>query len=328
MSDEQDAGVADRGGPKRARRARAVRASAAKRAGVPATPASAPPRTQGRSSFATLTAPPNQIAGLYAYSQLDGLIELARLVASDFFARPHLYTALGDLNVAARLAALNARMGSDERVPSREQRLAIFIPLFGADPPEPAADFVRLRDGLLAGASAFAEWSQATGIPMLRERVRTEHRPFKEYLNTFVGDSTLWSRQEVLPNVADDMAYEVLRDSGVIAVFGLTRPPAQDWPWVEDANGDQVVEEIAKRLAPSVGRAWTREGFSAQQRVALRGAEAIARALAFDEGTSNDAELDELITRCYTWHAALKAWISPSAVLGTRNGPPATSLTA
>ena len=258
-----------------------------------------------QASFNSVTSRPHEVAGIYAYKLLDGLIELARCVAHDFFARPHLYTELGDFELAGALARLEARSGTDEHFLSREQRQAIYAPLFGSDA-DASSDFSKFRDDLIEAAAAFAEWSQATGIPMLRERVRTAHRPFKEYLAGLAGASVAWSRTDLLPALADATAHPILRDRGVIAVFGLTHTPDGAWPYHEDANGDKVVEEIGKRLAPSASPPWTRQGFSAVQRVALRGAEALATVLDFDEA-DDDEDLDRLITRCYSWRAALKA---------------------
>jgi hypothetical protein len=266
-----------------------------------------------QASFDALTKQSHEVAGLYAYKYLDGLIDLARAVGHDFFARPSLYTELADPAVAEQLARLDARSGADEHVLSHQQRQAIYMPLFDGDwqgqgqDGQSAGDFAKLRDGLLDAATAFAEWSQATGIPMLRERVRTTHRPFKQYLTGLAGASVVWSRRDALPVLAEGSAHRILRDRGVIAVFGLTRTPLAAWPFREDANGDKVVEEIGKRLDPSASPPWTRQGFSAVQRIALRGAEALVAILDFDEVHGTDQELDRLITRCYTWHAALKA---------------------
>jgi hypothetical protein len=274
----------------------------------------------GHESFAAITGDDYGVAGLYAYAKLDRLIDLACLVAEDFFARPHLYLSFEDGDTPARLARLHIRVGHEEYYPSAPQRRAMYEPVFGAGDPTAGdtGDFARLRDGLLAAASTYAEWSQATGIPMLEERVRTEHRPFREYLDGVRGATVAWSRGQALPTLADAEAYRVLRERGVIAVFGLTRRPDDDWPYVEDANGDKVVEEIGKALE-TPERRLTRESFSALQRVALRGAEALTAVMTFDESQDVEA-LRALITRCYTWHAALKAWHVPGAVIGARNG--------
>lgn len=270
-----------------------------------------------RASFETITAPPREVAGLYAYAQLDCLVELARHVARDFFARPHLYTEIAAAGTVQALAQLDSRIGTEEFFLSREQRAAIFVPVFGGG--EAGDDFARLRDGLLEAAAAFAEWSQATGIPMLRERVRTAHRPFREYLTGVTGASTAWSRVKALPKLADELAYPILRDKNVIAVFGLTRAPVTDWPFKEDANGDKVVEEISRELGTDSKPPLTREAFSGLQRVALRGAEALAAVIDIQED-ADDATLAEMITRSYTWHAALRSRDKPGAVPGVYDG--------
>ena len=96
-------------------------------------------------------------------------------------------------------------------------------------------------------------------------------------------------------------------------MFGISTPPAEAWPYLEDANGDKLAEEIAKQLnwaAPSAGMPegspppLTRARMSNLQRAALRGAEAIATIIDFDE-RSTDADLSRLISRCYTWGSAL-----------------------
>jgi hypothetical protein len=266
-----------------------------------------------RETFDAITSEPREIAGLYAYAHLDRLIDLALRVAGDFFARPQLYTQLGRSMLEGDLARLNARTGADEMFLSHGQRQAIYRPLFGDG--TVTSDFQRLCDPLLEASAVYAEWAQPTGQPMLRERVRTAHRPFREYLSGLRGASVSWSRKEALPKLADGVAYPIVRDRGVIAVFGLTRPAADDLPYIEDANGDKAVEEMARELEPANASALTRESFSAMQRVALRGAEAIAMVIDFT-GTEEDDALDALITRCYTWHAALKAWR-----IGSGGGP-------
>jgi hypothetical protein len=274
----------------------------------------------GHESFDAITGGDFAVAGLYLYAKLDRLTDLACLVAADFFARPHLYISFEDPDTPARLARLNSRIGSEEYYPSAAHRRAMYEPVFGPGDPAVAdgGDFARLRDGLLSAAAAYAEWSQATGIPMLEERVRTEHRPFREYLDGVTGATVRWSRDEALPVLADNEAYRVLREPGVIGVFGLQQRADADWPWCLDTNGDKAVEQIGRALE-TPERRLTRESFSAVQRVALRGAEALTAILTFDESQDPEA-LTALITRCYTWHAALKAWLAPGVVTGSPNG--------
>jgi hypothetical protein len=159
---------------------------------------------------------------------------------------------------------------------------------------------------LIQAAAAFAERSFDTGVGMLRERVRETHRPFKEYLVGLQGASTSWSRNDALPTVTEGRAFSILRSEAVSSAYGIPIPPRDTWPYTEDSNGDKLVEEVSKRSAWMNGAtgALTREVFLNRQRAALRGAEALATIIDFDEGGS-DEELDQLITKVYSWGAAL-----------------------
>lgn len=262
-------------------------------------------------SFVSVTGEPRQIAGLYFYMLLDCLIDLAYKISHDFFKRPHLYTELGQPTIAPILAKLNAQYGSDEKILSKSQRNAIFIPIFGESMgylSNGKGDFPRLRDEMVCAAAAFAERVYDTGVDMLRERVRSTHRPFKEYLTGLFGDSIKWSRENALADLTENISYKILRNDGVAAIFGISTMARKEWPYNEDSNGDKLVEEISKQLHwPENSEMYiTRELFSNLQRVALRGAEAIATIIDFDESRPND-ELDLLILKCYSWGSALKS---------------------
>jgi len=280
-------------------------------------------------SFNGVTGDPRQVAGLYFYSVLDCLVDLAYTVSCDFFKRPQLYLNLERIEpvaetsepaaetnptLASILALLHARYGSSESLPSTIQRDEIYFPIFGRGAgflPDEESDFPRLRDELINAAAAYAERVFDTGVEMLRERVRTTHKPFKAYLIGLQGDSVKWSRGFALPNLTEDVSYTILRNKGVAGVFGINKPPIDDWPYTEDSNGDKLVEEISKKLMRAdqpESMPITREYFSNLQRVALRGAEAIATIIDFQETeTQGNSELDLLITKCYTWGAALKS---------------------
>jgi hypothetical protein len=282
-------------------------------------------RIQDRASFEKVSsfqaAPPEdhrRIAGIYFYLMLDCLVDLAYKVACDFFARPHLYTKLGDASLPQELARLRARCGSDERIPSREQRDAIYFPLLGqtGSMVNGDGDFPRLTTELNEAAAAFAERVFDTGVEMLRERVRTTHRPLQEYLEGIQGDSLTWARDEAFPEITEGLAYKILRDEGVVAVFGVSAAPVKKWPQTADSNGDKLVAAIAQELVrqddpPSLRV--TRERFSNLQRTALRGAEALATILDYDESLS-DEDQDVLITKCYTWGSALRSQAPPPVV--------------
>jgi hypothetical protein len=280
-------------------------------------------RITDESSFTTVTGNPRQVAATYFYLQLDCLVAFAYHIAKDFFKRPQLYTAVrepivtprgatsGERTIAPNVARLRAQSGNDERVPSQEQRDEIFLPVFGQSgmgPGNGQGDFPRLRDELVNASAAFAERVFDTGEEMLRERVRTTHRPFRDYLTGLHGDSLVWSTDEALTGVARKLTYPILRNKGVCSVFGISTPPKAEWPFTEDANADKLIEEISNHLLVPTNSypGITREGISNRQRTALRGAEALATILDFTE-RGNDKDLDLLITKCYTWGSALKS---------------------
>jgi len=275
-------------------------------------------------SFNGVTKDPHQVAGLYFYSVLDCLVDLAYKVSYDFFKKPHLYINLGRTQPAVStsppfssvLAKLHAQYGSNELLPSTAQRDEIYLPIFGrvaGYSTNEEGNFPRLRDELINAAAAFAERVFDTGVNMLRQRVITTHRPFQEYLNGLQGDSVKWSKETALPELTEKVSYTILRNNGVAGVFGINTPRDPNWPYTEDSNGDKLVEEISKQLMwadQPEGMYITREHFSNLQRAALRGAEAIATIIDFQEGLGatlkeKEDNVDLLITKCYTWGAAL-----------------------
>jgi hypothetical protein len=285
-------------------------------------------------SFQSVSADPNQIAGLYFFATLDCLVNLATHVAHDFFDRPQLYTAINAPSktdpgpLEAVLAALHAREGTDELYLSSTQRKQVYEALFGCKDSVTGStgSFERLRNELLNASAAFAERVFDTGVDMLRERVRLAHRPFKEYLIGLQGSSVRWSSQ-ALTALNEGTAYRILRDSGVAAVFGIANPPTAGWPFLEDSNADKLVEEISRQLlwhraaveSIAVGEPYpkgqliTRERISNIQRAASTGAVAIRTVMDFT-GPGTDSDLATLITAGYSWGSALMAIEVPPTV--------------
>lgn len=262
-------------------------------------------RIVDEATFAKATGEGRHVAAAYFYFELDALIGCAGQVAADFFDRPQLYTALGRQPIAPRLAELNARCGTDERIPSQAQRDRIYQALFGRSADTGGGgvgDFSRLSGDLIAACATFAERVFDTGEEMLRERVRSAHRPLRHYLTGLAGDALQWSAQEALGGIARERTYPILQNAGICAVFGISTPPADNWPYAPDANADILIEEITKQLGPEL---LTREAISNRQRSALCGAEALVAVLDFREDGPAE-ELTSMITRCYTWGAALK----------------------
>jgi hypothetical protein len=263
-------------------------------------------------SFAEVTKEPRQIAGLYFYQMLDCLVDLAYKVSADFRKRPQLYRDLGQPPIAQTLAELNAQYGTKINLLSENQRNEVYLPIFGnwnGSAPNESDSFPRLRDDLVHAASAFAERAVDTGVTMLREGVRTAHRPFKDYLLGLQGDSVRFSKEIALSDLTERICYPVLRNPGVAAVFGIAKQSGVEYPYATDPAEDLLVEEISRQLrwGDNSQTYITRERISNLQRAALRGAEAIAIAIAFEEADPDqtDADLDLLITKFYTWGTAL-----------------------
>ena len=111
-----------------------------------------------------------------------------------------------------------------------------------------------------------------------------------------------------MADLAENISYKILRHEGVAAIFGISTSPKPEWPYDEDSNGDKLVEEISRQLKwPENSEMYiTRELFSNLQRAALRGAEAVATIIDYNESKTDD-DLDLLITKCYSWGSALKS---------------------
>lgn len=271
-------------------------------------------RISDRQSFVDVTARPRDTAALYFFKQLDPYYESALAVAVDLYARPQLYTNLPGADadgVARLLATLRSRCGRDEYLLSKEQRMEAYSPIFG--PMGASADFDKLRDDLIAAATAFSERVFDTGVDMLLERVRTAHRPLKDFLSGLTGASTDWTARQSLNNLAENVSFSILRTQEVAAIFGMGTAPQPSWPYLEDSYADKLLEEIKLRIAPFGGL--TRQEASNLQRLAARGAEAIASVLDYSEQDSADLDddvnsLKTLITACYTWGAAKRALAS------------------
>ncbi|MBV8887620.1 MAG: hypothetical protein JO235_26985 [Chroococcidiopsidaceae cyanobacterium CP_BM_RX_35] len=284
-------------------------------------------------SFEAATKEPRQIAGLYFYHLLDCLVDLSYTVSADFYNRPQLYRHLGDRRIPLALARLNAKYGTDVDFLSVAQRRAIYLPIFGdwdTSKLNGGDSFPQLRDDLIRAAKAFAERAVDTGVEMLREGVRTAHRPFKDYLVELHGDSVRFSKETSLGELTEKNSYPILRDQGVAVVFGISKQRATEYPYATDPTEDLLVEQISKQLSSTNGAQQyiTRERISNLQRAALRGAEAIATAIDFEEADPEQitADLDLLITKCYTWGTALESLSMP--MLASKQGIQPTAAAA
>lgn len=260
------------------------------------------------SSFETVTGGDKGLAALYFWLKLDPLVELAFAISSDFFARPKMYRALSD-DIAEELAVFHARCGTDERIPSLQQRAEIFAPLFGSvDTPNApvSSPFCQLRDAVLHSAERFREQPAEGGLDMLKEDLRSNVRLFRDWLANLGGASVRWSSGQALPTLTEKRAYRILRDGAVTAVFGITSELDPAWPYCPSPVADTFIEEASRQLS-QLGAGPTilpRDRIGNLQRLAVYGAEAIALALDGPDDAADDP--GPLITTAYLWLSALR----------------------
>jgi hypothetical protein len=270
-------------------------------------------RTKDLGSFQNVTKDPRQIAGLYFYQSLDCLIDVAYKISADFRKRPQLYRDLGNPSIARLLAELNAKYGTEINLLSASERNEIYAPIFGvsnASSQSGMDNFSLLKDDLLRAAKAFAEGADQHSLPMLREGVRTAHQPFRDYLLDLHGESVRFSKEIALSELTEKFCYPILRNQHIAAIFAVPKLAGAEYPYAADAAEDLLIEQITQQLtwptdsSPAYVKL-TRERISNLQRAALRGAEAIATVIDFqDDANHTDADLDLLITKCYVWGTA------------------------
>jgi hypothetical protein len=275
-------------------------------------------------SFEALTSDPRQIAALYFYLQMDHVVCAAYRASLDAVDQTYRYTSLRNKGTAGSLARLRARYGHDEQVPDRVQRAAIYLGAFGetavhSDRTTGEYTFPDLRDALLNACAKYAERVYDTGVDLLLASVRTAHLLMQAFLLGQHGDSLVWSVEETLGGVTRQLTYPLLHDPGLSAVFGITTPPAREWPFREDANADKLLEQMDRQLpaspeaGPDMPAPITRASSSNRQRAAIRGAEAIAAILEFPPGGPVD-QLIDLTSKCYLWATSLNSLAPPKAV--------------
>jgi hypothetical protein len=211
---------------------------------------------------------------------------------------------------------LNAKYGTEINLLSPSERNEIYTPIFGvsdAVSQSATGNFANLRNDLVRAARAFAGGDQHS-LVMLREAVRTAHQPFRDYLLQFHGESIRFSKEIALAELTEEICYPILRNQHIAAIFGVAKLVGVEYPYAADSAEDLLMEQVTQQLTqqkPRVDRAQTyvaltRERISNLQSAALRGAEAIATVIDFqDDDHRADASLDLLVTKCYVWGTAL-----------------------
>jgi hypothetical protein len=270
-------------------------------------------RIRDLSSFQEVTQEPRQIAGLYFYQLLDCLVDVAYKISADFRKRPQLYRELGRPSIARSLAELNAKYGTEINLLAASERNEIYAPIFGVSDALSQSDdqFSSLRNDLVSAAAAFAQGADQHSLTMLREAVRTAHQPFRDYLVHLHGESVRFSKEIALSELTENACYPILRNSQIANIFGIPKLAGVEYPYAADSAEDLLIEQITQQLTwrtdgSQANAQLRRERISNLQRVALRGAEAIATVIDFrDDVDHSDADLDLLITKCHVWGTAL-----------------------
>ena len=206
------------------------------------------------------------------------------------------------------MADFNAQYGTIATLPGPAERAEIYAAIFGgSDAASPSAntEFMRLRKDLLDSAAAYAAGAAEHSLPMLREAVRSSHRPLKDYLQKIHGDSTVFSKEVALSNLAET-TYKIIRNSNIASIFSVPDLGGVEYPYTDDPSEDLLIEQITAQLEPQAPL--TRERISNLRRVARTGTEAIASVCAFGQDRAeSDADLALLITKCHVWATALSS---------------------
>jgi hypothetical protein len=263
------------------------------------------------------------IAKLYYFHVLDSLIDVAYAVAHDFYDRPELFTK--PTGLTQTMARFHARYGTQEDMLNKAQRVAVYMPVLGAGPlATETGNFAHLRDELLAACVTYVE-SQFGDPSALRANVMQKHGLFKEYLTGIVGESVQWSARAI-HTLAEQVAYPILRNETIAAVYGIGTKINDQWPYALDPNAPKAIEKMSQALSGSArlqpmmkGGApplvLSREIVTRLQRAAIEGTRAITTATVVGS-TSSEGDIAKLIERCYTWANALRSLGDQSTAIG------------
>ena len=267
---------------------------------------------QDLQSFNKITGENYEIAGLYFYYMLDHLIDLAYAVAQDFsIGRVHLFTKIETDN-SLELIRLYTLLGNNEIFLSREHRHRIWHSFFGHSLSGEEVDsynFPELMYTLLEAANDYVCLAEIeTGASSLISSLRLALIPFRQYILAAQEATAKLYRQKIFSVLTENNVYQILRDPGVTAVYGVSTPLKNTWPYTFDLNANKVIQEISHqlRVQDSYGRLYTQKRESYLETAAKWGAVTIATALDTDPDDSSDEAIIDLINKCHAWHTAIK----------------------
>lgn len=246
------------------------------------------------------------LGSMYKRWVLDCIVDLAHAVSIDFSQRPELYQNL-DSATADQLTLLQSSYGYTKDVPNRDIRANLFRPIFGDSDGQGSGNdnspFQTTRVTVLAAAADFSENAQPTGFPMLRERIRSAIVPFKNHMVDVKGTSL--NQTNARTHSIFELSSEILKDTKVAGVFGVSSPINKGWPLLsDDTEGAKLVEKITTQLQGIPSGLITRDRFIRMQRMGDKGANSIHRILETDFDNDRD-DLDNLTAQLYAWGSDL-----------------------
>jgi len=257
---------------------------------------------------ATSSADGRAIAGLFFFRALDLLFDLAYWLATDFFARPDVYTDVED-DVAESLTRLRFAYGTTVDLPNRDQREIVYSAVFGpwdaSSPTASSSGFARLGEQLYQVSKPIVEISVSTGLPSLISRFRDKLVEVQSELQATKGTSLNTSEVKVLDPFAEQTAYKVVRSVKLGVIFRSGGVAATEFPYGADARREKFVAEACTELSAGKEKAASinRDDVVNLRTLATTGADAIAETIAAGSGP-DDAEVLDLAQRWYRFGGA------------------------
>ena len=257
-----------------------------------------------------------QVAQMYSYQTLDGLVELVEAVARDFrHHRPERYRGL-DRDIVKQLASFEM-VGMDVKYPDKKTRARYFEAYlgnqFGATP-HPVLEQAK---SLQRCAARYVEIEEAdpNGTNHCLGCVRIAAKGLLQVLiQLTVGAGPRFTRAHARTGAIFQLATSILRNESFAAAFGVNAVGDENWPETEyDRRGGILVREIMANGdsifasggdISEMGRSQL-ENFKAFQDCAFYGARTIKLVSERNRSLKVDGHLARLARTAARWHDAL-----------------------
>jgi hypothetical protein len=251
------------------------------------------------------------VGDMYARWTLDCVVEIAYQVSLDFVGRPEFYKSNITADVGAQIVRLRMEYGTKVELPNSAQRGAINTPIFGpSDGVGPIATvavdkFRSLRKPLLDACTTFSERTVVDADQGIKQAILSALDLFQLYLNSYDGASIRAGHDQIVD--VSNVAYSVLRSSGIAQVFGVNSPIGDNWPLASnDPNGALLIRAICEKLQLTSDLVFTDERFQRLRRLAQQGELALESIIDGVSGTASDEDFGKFVTSVYTWAVALR----------------------